>query len=212
LTGRRATTAWWLAELFCRRYPGIELRSDAMLTEAGGVMCGAAGTAHAELAVALIRIVASPQIAEAVAHHLLVDLRVSQWTHRGEPRCGGHSALVERAEAWVRRRLSRPFTMPELARALGVSHRTLVRRICSATEHSPHRFVQAIRLEVATQLLEATDLPVGEVALRVGHTDGTQLRRMFRRDLGMTPTAYRRQSRAAADRRRAPATSDSIGR
>ncbi|MEM6991265.1 MAG: helix-turn-helix domain-containing protein [Myxococcota bacterium] len=198
LEGRRATTTWWLADAFRRRYPNVELRPDAMLTEAGGVLCGAAGTAHAELAISLVRIVTTPDVAEGVARTLLVDRRVSQWTHRGSAANWGTSDFAERAEAWVRRKLAGPFTMPELARGVGVSHRTLVRRLCEGTGRSPQRFVQTIRLEVAMQLLETTDLTIGEVARRVGHSDATQLRRVFRRQQGTTPSEYRRRARALA--------------
>jgi AraC-like DNA-binding protein len=45
-------------------------------------------------------------------------------------------------------------------------------------------------------MLENTQLPVTEVAARVGYDDPSQFAAAFRRALGMSPTEYRRERRS----------------
>ena len=44
---------------------------------------------------------------------------------------------------------------------------------------------------VAVELLQRTDIPVREIAVRVGYTDANYFTKVFKRHLGVTPTEYR---------------------
>ena len=48
------------------------------------------------------------------------------------------------------------------------------------------------RLEIAQQLLRDTNLPAAEVAKRAGFTTPQYMHSVFKRELGITPTAIRR--------------------
>jgi YesN/AraC family two-component response regulator len=54
-------------------------------------------------------------------------------------------------------------------------------------------YVQAIRIEEAKKLLEANYAKVEEIGHIVGYDDPTFFRRLFKRRVGMTPTAYRKK-------------------
>ena len=43
----------------------------------------------------------------------------------------------------------------------------------------------------AVELLQQTDIPVREIAVRVGYTDANYFTKVFKRHLGVTPTEYR---------------------
>jgi transcriptional regulator GlxA family with amidase domain len=59
------------------------------------------------------------------------------------------------------------------------------------TGFSIGNFQQLKRVEVARQLLTDTDLPVGEIAFRVGLESGSALSRAMRRIDGRSPTNIR---------------------
>ncbi len=44
-------------------------------------------------------------------------------------------------------------------------------------------------------MLEATDLPVTDIAAAVGYDDPSQLAMVFRKRMGTTPSRYRRECR-----------------
>ena len=73
-----------------------------------------------------------------------------------------------------------------------MSTRTLDRRVRGATGQGASRFVQRLRLEAATHLIETTALPLGEIAEQVGYRDASTLRRLLRRHLDLNPTDLRR--------------------
>jgi transcriptional regulator GlxA family with amidase domain len=53
--------------------------------------------------------------------------------------------------------------------------------------------VQTLRIEKAKQLLETTALPFDDIAAEVGYTEPSALRHLFRKLVGLTPSAYRRR-------------------
>lgn len=85
--------------------------------------------------------------------------------------------------------LARP--VAELVPRLPVSRRTLERRARQRFGRGLAAERRARRLAQAQHLLATTALPVGEVARRAGFASHPQLARVFRRELAMTPLAWR---------------------
>jgi len=77
----------------------------------------------------------------------------------------------------------------EVAEALGLSERTLHRRL-QAAGASFRSILEAFREAEAERLISAGRLPLGEVALRLGFSDQTAWNRAFRRWKGMSPTQW----------------------
>lgn len=77
-----------------------------------------------------------------------------------------------------------------LARALGMSGRTLARRLAEERQRFSD-VVDAVRRLAAERLLAQPSLDVGEVAGRLGFADPAAFGKAFRRWHGVSPTAYR---------------------
>jgi transcriptional regulator GlxA family with amidase domain len=75
----------------------------------------------------------------------------------------------------------------------GLNTRTFSRRFRAATGLSPIEFVQAIRVEEAKQMLETDALSIEEVGASVGYEDPASFRRVFKRNVGQSPAAYRKK-------------------
>jgi LacI family transcriptional regulator len=56
-------------------------------------------------------------------------------------------------------------------------------------------FITKLRLEHFCHLLESSDMPISEAAEKSGFIDTTNFSTIFRKNKGMTPSEYRRQSR-----------------
>jgi AraC-like DNA-binding protein len=82
-------------------------------------------------------------------------------------------------------------TVTALSSELALSPKTLARRIEAATGVSPIKFIQRRRLSHAAHLLETTALSIETVAAQVGYQDSTALRKLIKREFGVTPSNLR---------------------
>lgn len=190
LDGLPATTSWWLAPAFRKRYPRVELDESRMVVPTRGATTAGAALAHLDLALALVRAV-SPALAELTSRYLVLDARPSQASYAMSSHLARTDPLVVAFERRVRDHLDEPLRLAEAARELGVSERTLQRTVRAALGVTPVRFAQQIRLEQAAHLLRTTGLPLDAVARRVGYENGTSLATLLRRRLGTSPGLLR---------------------
>src|SRR5262245_21146213 len=182
LDGHRATTTWWLAPLFRRRYPDVALEDSSMIVNSGPFVTAGAALGHMDLALWLVRRV-SPQLASLTAQYLIVDSRPSQSAYALTDHLVHADPLVQRFESWARANLARGFSLDDAAKAVGASKRTLARRLHAVLGKSPLEYFQSIRVERAVHLLKTTGSSVDEIAERVGYVDGVTLRALLRRRL-----------------------------
>jgi transcriptional regulator GlxA family with amidase domain len=86
--------------------------------------------------------------------------------------------------------MSRPWTLPAMARIAGLSASrfTVLYRRCFGT--SPLQDLIAARLGRARWLLATTRLEVGEVARQTGFHDPFHFSRLFRRRTGVSPRHF----------------------
>ncbi|MBR0714485.1 GlxA family transcriptional regulator [Bradyrhizobium liaoningense] len=191
LDGRRATTTWWLAPLFRRRYPDVELLTEQMVVADWPIATGGAAMAQMDLMLAIVSRFAGPGLAKACANYLLLDERRSQAPFMALAYLASQDVKIERAEKWVRDNIARDFAVEELAAAVALAPRTFARRVAATCGVSPIQFVQRIRLETARFLLETTRLPVDEIARQVGYAEPSTLRRLIRRNTKHPPGHFR---------------------
>jgi transcriptional regulator GlxA family with amidase domain len=125
------------------------------------------------------------------SRYLLLERRESQARYMALSFLAAADECVARAEAFARARLDGELSMAELAGAAGLAPRTFARRVQKVTGLSPIRFLQRLRIETATNLIETTRLPIEEISRRVGYADPSALRRVMLRE-GVRPGSLRR--------------------
>ncbi|MGH7439365.1 MAG: helix-turn-helix transcriptional regulator, partial [Polyangiaceae bacterium] len=84
-----------------------------------------------------------------------------------------------------------PPALSQLARAMGVSERTLQRRLGEEGTTVQH-LTEDVRHELSLEYLRDRSLSVGEVADRLGYSSLAAFSRAFRRWRGVSPAAHRR--------------------
>lgn len=95
----------------------------------------------------------------------------------------------------VRRELAKPESPADyerLAERMGLSVRGLRRHFRQQTGVSPHQFAIGRRVQAARDLLLSTDLPVKEIARRLGYADVFYFGRQFKTQTGVSPALFRR--------------------
>jgi transcriptional regulator GlxA family with amidase domain len=194
---RRVTTTWWLMPTFRARYPGINLDQTRMVVPSDGVTTAGGAFAHVDLALAVIR-ASSPALADLISSYLIIDERPSQSAYTIPSALAQSDPAVAAFERWVRDRLAEPISIPEAARAIGMSERTLQRATQRVLGTSPVRFIQDMRIEQAAHLLRTTDLPLEAISRQVGYEHANTLRVLLRERTGQTTRTLRSRTAAPA--------------
>lgn len=100
---------------------------------------------------------------------------------------------VAQALSIIRRRISNPPDVDELARSVHVSRRTLERKFRQTLGRSPGEEILRLKIERIQELLRTTPLGLDQIATRLGFDHPEYLSVLFKRRTGMTPGQYRRQ-------------------
>ncbi|MCC5845621.1 MAG: substrate-binding domain-containing protein [Verrucomicrobia bacterium] len=87
----------------------------------------------------------------------------------------------------------RNYGIDELARACGCSRRTLELRFSEVTGQGINAHIWKLRMDRAKELLRTSNLPLGEVAEQCGFASPYHFSQKFKRDLGLTPGAFRQK-------------------
>ena len=196
LDGRRATTHWRLGDFVRRQFPKAQLDENRMLVEDGRITSAGAAMAQADLMLHLVQTAIGGQEGEAVAQrvmqYLLVDSRSSQARYRvWEHMRGAGDDTAMRFEALIEARLPHIPTIADAADALGMTARTLSRRIAASTGLAPLQLVNTVRMRHAQRLLAQGDLPLEAVAQRVGYANATALRKLTMKMAQLPPGVLR---------------------
>jgi transcriptional regulator GlxA family with amidase domain len=198
LDGRRATTHWAWAEELARRFPGVEVDPDALFVDEGEVLTSAGLSAGIDLSLHVVRRDFGAEVGERVARHMVAPPhRDGGQAQFFKPELPPSWGSLEPTRRWATERLEEPLDVAAMSRHAGVSPRTFARRFRAETGTTPLQWLLAQRVLEARRLLEATDLPVEEIAWRVGFGTAASLRDHFRRATATTPTAYRRSFQPA---------------
>lgn len=113
------------------------------------------------------------------------------------PAFAGHDLMtladadLRRAMLWVQRSPATDLRLPALAQALGLSSRTLARRVQAHTGLTAALWMRRIKLRQASEALCDTPLPLKRIAEDLGFASEAGLHRAFRQATGQTPLAYR---------------------
>lgn len=101
---------------------------------------------------------------------------------------------VLRAIAVMREKMGENLTIDDLARAAMFSKFHFTRVFQRVTGISPGRFLSALRLQRAKDLLVSTAMSVADISTHVGYNSVGTFSSRFSRSVGMSPTTYRRRA------------------
>lgn len=98
---------------------------------------------------------------------------------------------ITQCTEYVKKHLSEPFTVQDLAKELRLNRSYLTLLFKNNLDISPHDYIVQCRLNQACRLLESTQLPVEAVALQCGYASNNTFSKSFQKNMLMSPTAYR---------------------
>lgn len=105
---------------------------------------------------------------------------------------GLRDPMVGRALARLHEQLAHPWTLEELAAAVGVSRSTLADRFTHFVGQPPMQYLTQWRMQVAARLLADGTMKVSAVARDVGYASEAAFSRAFAKAAGSSPANWRR--------------------
>jgi transcriptional regulator GlxA family with amidase domain len=200
LDGRRATTHWSETAELARRYPAVHVDPDPIYVRDGDRYTSAGVSAGMDLALALVEADLGRRAALTIARWLVMFLRrpgnQAQFSAHLATQLADRSPVRE-VQHWLSDHLGQDLSVPVLAARARMSPRHFARSFRQQVGVTPGRYVHQLRLEAARRRLEESDTPVDKVAIGCGFGSAETMRRLFIRDLGVSPAEYRRRFRTA---------------
>lgn len=202
LDGEEATTHWAFGDGLAQRRPSVKLRRERIIVPSGEghrVVTAGGASAWADLMLYLIARFAGESQARRIAKvYLLEPHAQGQLCYASLVAGRQHEdKLVAEAQQWVAENYRAANPVFEMALRSGLSERNFLRRFRRATGQSPAAYVRTLRAEEAKQLLETSELPIEQIAAEVGYAEPSSFRSAFRKQVGITASAYRRKWRGA---------------
>ncbi len=198
LDGEDATTHWGYCDAMALRFPRVRIRKERVLVPAGPghriITAGGASSWYDLLLYLVARFSGADKAREVAKIYLVQAHNEGQLPYAGLTARRQHDdQMVADAQLWLADNYAQANPVGTLAARSGLTERGFLNRFRAATGLSPIEYVQILRVEEAKHLLETTDTPLDDVAGEVGYAEPSSFRRVFRRLVGVSPSAYRRR-------------------
>lgn len=193
--GRRVTTHWRWANSLKKRFPDVDVHSDAIYVNDREIWSSAGVSAGIDMALAMVEEDLGHGEALEIARGLVVPLKrsggQSQFSAALEMQTADREGRLDHLHAWIMDNLESDLSVERLAQVYGRSTRTFLRHYKAATGMTPAKAVEGVRVEAARALLEQGSNHISVVARRCGFDHIETMRRSFVRCLGVSPSEYR---------------------
>lgn len=196
LDGFRATTHWEDLEEFAAAFPAVTVVSDRYVIDRARCTCGGAAPAL-DMILHMVRAQHGLALSMDVASIFIYDQKQTA----GDPqrivslgRLAAADPNLAQAIRLMQGRLSEPLSSAAIARAIGLSVRSLQQRFQAQLGLSPYAYYLDLRLAAARRMLQQTRHSAAEVAVAHGFGSGSAFARAFRARYGVSPMEARRQA------------------
>ncbi len=193
LDKKTCSTHWAVSEQFRAQHPGINLKTDRLITDEGGIYTNGGAYSFLHLLLYLIEKYFDRQTAVYCAKVFQIDLDRSMQAEFSI--FNGHKKHVDEvvlnAQRYFEDNFSEKISIEAVAGKYNVGRRNFDRRFIKATGLAPLDYLQRIRVEAAKKSFENSRKTVNEVMYEVGYNDPKAFREVFNRVTGLSPLGYK---------------------
>lgn len=195
LTNKNVTTHWNKGEKLHEDFPDIRVNASQLFMKDGNIYSSGGVSSATDLSLALVEEDYGREVAVAVARHLVLYLKRPGFQTQFSdliPDQESERGLLSRIRKWIASNLNKDLSVEQLAFQSNMSPRNFARVFLKETGLTPAKFVEKFRVEMARKLLEESDLNIEQIAEKTGLVSLVSMRRVFLRNLMVTPSDYRR--------------------
>lgn len=198
LNHKPATTHWYYFDQFQKRYPLVQLKRQHFITQASNLYCAASINSFADLTVHFIQKFFNKSVAQHVERHFSHEARRSyeiiSYLEGGNINHSDEEIL--QIQLWIKNNHNQTISVENVAQQFSMSQRNLTRRFKEATGKTLISYMQDLRINTACDLLQFSNLSIGNIADKVGYNDASHFTQIFRKKLHISPREYRTTVRA----------------
>lgn len=197
LDGKAATTHWHYLEQFAREYPRVNLQTKHLLTQAGRIYCAASVSSAADMMIHWLGLVFGKAISLQVEQQFSPEVRNAFESKVFHAEMGNQhpDERVANTQSWLQQHLSQNLDLQALAQQVGLSSRQLSRRFKAVSGKTLGQYQQHARCLEAKDLLQNTDMAIADIGAALGYGDVSHFGRVFNKQYGQSPSAYRNKVR-----------------
>ncbi|WP_256657609.1 GlxA family transcriptional regulator [Pseudomonas sp. ACM7] len=194
LNDQAATITWWLVETMAQRYKKVRWQSEqtCIINQRTATASGVNGylpiaqaliekNVSSEIFRDLIKLMVLPR--PAVVHTAFQTISLMEQPDR----------LLRKLIVLVEQLPAEQLTVDKLGDNLGMSARTLARKVKKETGLAVAAYARLIKLNQVSERLTLTSSTVSTISLELGFSSDSNLRRMFKELTGLTPAEYRQK-------------------
>lgn len=197
LNGRAATATWWMQPFLEAKFPRVRWQFSEPLVSSGPVVTASGAHGYLPLILAQLERWLDPVEVNDVRDFLMLPQpRITHPLFRGFDVVSVDEGLRPLYSAALKTPAS-VLSLQGAAVRLGVSTRTLSRRVEALSGLSAGDWLRRIKLKQAADELTRTPKSVKQVSLELGFSSEAAFHRTFRSVVGVTPLEFRRRQGAA---------------
>ncbi|HWB24700.1 MAG TPA: helix-turn-helix domain-containing protein [Chitinophagaceae bacterium] len=193
LNNKMATTHANSAAAFFAAFPLVNLHADAVVTDDKGIYTSGGSTSSFHLMIHLLQKYCGRDVAIRTAKYFSIDMDRKHQTYFStfQPVHAHNDELVAVLQQRIQKDYADVKTIEELLNDIPASRRNLVRRFKQATGNTPIDYLQKTRIEAAKKVLEQPGGNITASMVASGYNDLKTFRLLFKKNVGITPSAYR---------------------
>jgi transcriptional regulator GlxA family with amidase domain len=191
LNGKHATTHWAFVDRARQEFAAIDWDEKSIICDAGRIITAGGLLSGIDLALYLIAKFQGRELAHQVGKIALADTARKTQSFYAESLVKKDNSSLNDLRQWIEKHLSKPIQIEDLAKRMNMSLRSFQRHFTEDMGMSPIKYLQQRRVEKTKQLLRNSQLKIESLMLEAGFNDAASFRKVFVREVGVTPSEYR---------------------
>jgi len=198
LDDKPATTHWYYFDQFAKRYPNVQLKQQHFITQAGNLYCAASINSIADLTIHFIQRYFNKAVAQHIQRHFSHEVRKDyEAVSFFDTQNSSHpDEEILQLQLWLKGNVDKHISLNDMADYCRMSTRNLSRRFKRATGKTPQSYLMAARLNIARDLLQSSNLSIGDIADKTSFNDASHFSLCFQKFFAITPSEFRTSVRA----------------
>ncbi|WP_439273650.1 GlxA family transcriptional regulator [Pseudochrobactrum sp. HB0163] len=191
LEDRKCCVNWFHKEDFLQLFDGFTADTTSQFHRSGAHFTCAGGLGAASLALSIIQVEISEEMARKSASILMFPYELLSSEQPALSFNGVRSPMIRKAIRIFEETLEEPLAMADVARRLGISTRQMERGFKTGLGKTAFQVREELRVQRAKELLMAGGSSLLEVAVASGFTDTRSMNRSFLRQKQSLPRTYK---------------------